>query len=118
MMLNCHPRNFENFKDITPKDALDYSRQVLNTTEPPHWAKFEYDIIKVRKDLIPSGAKLVEAYETDEEIIVCGEPEDEPDDLSSWSEEKQNEWYEKAHNCDLMGCGSFSHVIYRFNKNK
>jgi hypothetical protein len=72
-----------------------------------------YVEIKVLKYLIPEGARLVEAYETDHEIIVLGEPPDEPDGLS---DEEMSKWYEKAHNCDQMGCTTLSHVMYRFFK--
>jgi hypothetical protein len=68
-----------------------------------------FSIIKIENRLIPNGGKLVEAYETEKEIVVCGDPEDEP-------EEHDDSWYETSHNCDAMGCGGFSHVIYRFDK--
>lgn len=73
----------------------------------------DYEIIKVWKELIPKSGKLVEAYETEHEIIVMGTPEDEPEGLTK---EQMDDWYEKSHNCDAMGCGSLSHVIYRFCK--
>jgi hypothetical protein len=49
---------------------------------------------------IPVGAILRECYETDTEIVVCGEP-------------KEND---VSHNCDEMGCSSVNHVLYRFRK--
>ena len=49
---------------------------------------------------IPPNAILRECYETDTEIVVCGQPK--PNDAS--------------HNCDEMGCSSVSHVLYRFPK--
>ena len=52
--------------------------------------------IEIPDEFIPENAKLIEAYETDKEVIVIGEPE--------WVED---------HNCDQMGCGTLSHVIYR-----
>lgn len=58
----------------------------------------EHQIICIRQDTIRKGAKLVEAYETDEEIIVMGTPDDSDD-----------------HNCDAMGCG-WQHVMWRFKK--
>ena len=61
----------------------------------------EWRIVRVRKDMIPQGATLVEAYKTDREIIVMGQPP-EGDELT-----------EDGHNCDAMGCGTLSHVIYR-----
>ena len=65
----------------------------------------EWDTIRVPKNHIPRGARLIEAYETEREIIVLGEP---PDDEHKPEEEQ--------HNCDAMGCGSLSHVLYRFEK--
>ncbi len=56
----------------------------------------EYMIIP--KYMIPKGAHLVECYETETEIIVCGEVN------------------EQDHNCDQMGCSSVIHVRYRFAK--
>ena len=60
----------------------------------------EWCEICVRKDHVPNGARLVEAYVTTREIIVMGWPSQNDDD--------------ESHNCDAMGCGSVgSHVIYR-----
>lgn len=56
--------------------------------------------------VIPKSAKLVEAYETETEIVIVG---DIPDD-SHLPEDQQ-------HNCDMMGCTTLSHVRYRFKKN-
>lgn len=47
---------------------------------------------------IPNGAIFREAFETEDEVIVIGEPQDE------------------YHNCDEMGCSTLSHVLYRFPK--
>ncbi len=71
--------------------------------------KDNYETIRVRKDFIPTGAKLIEAYETETEIIICGTPEGEPENVD-------DDWYENSHNCDAMGCATLSHVIYRFTK--
>lgn len=60
----------------------------------------ETEKIEVAKNLIPTNAKLVEAYETNHRIIVMFGSEDLPED----------------HNCDQMGCGSFSHVKYILTK--
>jgi hypothetical protein len=76
-------------------------------------AESDYETISIRKDLIPKGGKLVEAYETANEIIVLGDPEDEPEGLS---ESAYNEWCERGHNCDAMGCPTIGHVMYRFVK--
>ena len=63
-----------------------------------------FETINVPKACIPNGSKLIEAYITEEEVVVCGEsPYDE--DLPE----------EEQHNCDEMGCGSLGpHVLYRF----
>ena len=60
----------------------------------------EWCEVRVRKDLIPKSAILVEAYLTDREVIVMGRPPESDDE-------------ETGHNCDAMGCGTLSHVIYR-----
>ncbi|MEO5366962.1 MAG: hypothetical protein H7831_11575 [Magnetococcus sp. WYHC-3] len=65
--------------------------------------KEKFSIIKVSKGQIPTGARLIEAYETEREYIILGTPPDE----SSLSAEE--------HNCDAMGC-SFSHVVARIPK--
>jgi hypothetical protein len=44
---------------------------------------------------VPKGAKLLEAWLRNGEIVVIGDPDEQPD-----------------HNCDAMGC-TFWHVIYR-----
>lgn len=56
--------------------------------------------IEIPNYLIPKNAKLVECYETEKEIIVIGEPNDD----------------DENHNCDFMGCSSINHVLYRFSK--
>lgn len=59
-----------------------------------------YQVISVHNDDIPKGAKLVECYETEKEIIVVGSPQsDDPE-----------------HNCDALGCSTLSHVLHRFDK--
>lgn len=60
----------------------------------------EFEIIKVPRRCIPKGAKLVEAYETQREIVVMGDPPEDDD----------------MHDCDALGCGSLGHVLYRFQK--
>ncbi len=50
--------------------------------------------------MVPKGAMFRECWETDTEIIVVGWPEDD----------------DESHNCDVMGCSSVSHVLYRFQK--
>lgn len=57
----------------------------------------EWCEVRVRKDLIPKGATLVEAYLTEKEIVVMGQPKED----------------DENHNCDAMGCGTLSHVLYR-----
>ena len=46
----------------------------------------------------PGGAQLRECYETESEIIVLGEPEDDD------------------HDCDIMGCSTCFHVRHRYKK--
>jgi hypothetical protein len=58
----------------------------------------ECEEIIIPKYMIPEGAHLVECYETETEIIVCGEPQ------------------VPEHNCDQMGCSSINHVRYRIYK--
>jgi hypothetical protein len=70
-------------------------------------AEEDYEVIRIRKDCIPSGGRLVEAYETNTEIIVCGDP---PSEYPEGTPE--DDW----HDCDAMGCGTLSHVIYRLRK--
>ena len=53
--------------------------------------------VRVPTALIPEGAQLIEAYRTPEEYIVLGEPGDM-----------------EGHNCDVMGCATFSHVLWRW----
>lgn len=57
----------------------------------------DYEIIRVRKNCIPRGARLTEAYVCAGVLLLIGDvaPNDE------------------EHNCDAMGCGSLSHVIFR-----
>lgn len=76
-------------------------REIVITFNPE---KVSY--ILVEKWGIPEGAQLVEAYETATQIVVCGIPNEEPDDMPD----------EQRHNCNYMGCSSVSHVLYRFNK--
>jgi hypothetical protein len=64
-----------------------------------------HEVISVHKRAIPANSHLVEAYETDTEIVVCGEPPNE----------NEGE-YPADHDCDFMGCASLSHVVYRFDK--
>ena len=61
----------------------------------------EWCEVRVRKDFVPKGAMLVEAYLTEREVIVMGFPPESDDE-------------ETGHNCDAMGCGSTGgHVLYR-----
>jgi len=96
--------------EVSLQDVLDYASEVTKSH-----VEYEYISMRVRKDSIPIGGKLVEAYETDKEIIVIGEPEEEPADLDLWPEEKKNKWHAFAHNCDRMSCGN-KHVLFRFRK--
>ena len=75
--------------------------------------KTEYQTISIPKDCIPKGGQLIEAYETETHFIILGDPSDEPEGLS---EAEIEQWYETAHSCDAMGCGTLSHVLYRIPK--
>ena len=55
--------------------------------------------IEVDEVQIPEGARLVEAYETSTQIVVCGDVDAD----------------DETHSCDAMGCG-FGHVTHRFDK--
>jgi hypothetical protein len=66
------------------------------------------EVVFVERRYIPEGGRLVEAYETPREIVVCGEP---PQALGGFDESD-----ETAHNCDALGCSTISHVVYRFAK--
>jgi len=50
-------------------------------------------------------APIGQAFDAGHEIVIVGVPKsDVPEDSPEF------------HNCDAMGCGSFSHVLYRFPK--
>ncbi len=85
---------------MTIDEALLYIEQHKTKERIDEAKKFldEHQIICIRQDTIRSGAKLVEAYETDEEIIVMGQPTEDDN-----------------HNCDAIGCG-WGHVMWRFKK--
>jgi hypothetical protein len=51
---------------------------------------------RVDENGVPAGWTRVEAYTDGRRLVVLGEPEEG-----------------EAHNCDAMGCGSFSHVVAR-----
>lgn len=87
MVPECDYREPE--KPVPPSDKQD-----LTVDQ----AEEERATISVEKRFIPKGARLVEAYISETgEIIVVGEPNPE----------------DENHNCDEMGCSTFSHVIYR-----
>jgi len=50
---------------------------------------------------VEMGYKTHNAYETETQVIVCGDPGDN-----------------ENHNCDEMGCTSVSHVLFRFDKDE
>lgn len=62
-------------------------------------------ITKVPRDQVPENATPVEAYETATHWIILGTPSEEEDENSP-----------RYHDCDTMGCGTFSHVIARLPK--
>lgn len=79
---------------------LDSMAETVDT-QPTEWIPVpDKQTISVPLSLIPQGAKLVEAYETTNSITVMFGPGEEIPDF---------------HNCDEMGCGSFSHVKYRLS---
>lgn len=80
---------------------MDRAQELEMSCENPN----NCQIIKVDKRFIPNGAELIEAYETEKGYIILGEPNDIED-------EKHPEY----HNCDDMGCATFSHVILRIEK--
>ena len=53
-------------------------------------------------DGIPEGWVKLTAYTNGNQLVVCGNPHDDP-------EGNENEW----HDCDQMGCGSGDHVLFR-----
>jgi len=65
--------------------------------------KDSHFVICVEKRFVPEGAQLVECYETAREFVICGDPE-----------EGEDEHGNPIHNCDEMGCCTFSHVVARF----
>ena len=50
---------------------------------------------------VPEGYEPVEAYRKGDRLVVIGEPLDTGDCDNP-----------HAHNCDEMGCGSWSHVVF------
>lgn len=68
--------------------------------EPKEPVEIPKECLIVEKRRIPKDAKLVECYETNSQYVIIGEVDDE----------------DESHNCDEMGCGSFSHVVARFKK--
>lgn len=99
-------------KDAVAKARREESRKVskqyqkliqetiLPNAEKRWWGNLRRDneCVIVEKRLIPKEGELVEAYLTERECIVVGFPDEN----------------DEEHNCDEMGCGTFSHVIYRF----
>lgn len=90
---------FMSLRDRIPQEHLTELNN-LPTQEPAvNIARedAEYETIRVLKHCIPRNARLVEAYECGGVLLLMGNvaPNDE------------------EHNCDAMGCGSMSHVIYR-----
>lgn len=63
-------------------------------------ARANYAILKVPKFMIPEGSTLTECYETENEWVILGTPDND----------------DESHNCDAMGCCTFSHVIARVSK--
>lgn len=64
--------------------------------------------MELADEKIPDGFWKIEAYTNGYQIVVVGTPLGE-DELGF----AYDEWDEWAHDCDRMGCGTFSHVIAR-----
>lgn len=98
----------EELRDLAGNlDSLEYASLLdlfADCAERMEEDRERYEIIKVEKSTIPQGAVLIEAYETDKEYLIVGQPK---------NEEGLPE--EGRHNCDEMGCGC-CHIIRRFSK--
>lgn len=60
--------------------------------------------VKVEKRFIPEGWELIEAYKSHAGYILI----DDPNDI-------EDENHPEYHNCDAMGCSTFSHVALRIS---
>ncbi|MFA5299873.1 MAG: hypothetical protein WC389_16940 [Lutibacter sp.] len=90
------------FKPITCPKCRSAYWDITKIKEANTMAKIE-----IPDRFIPSGAKLIEAYEYDDEFVIIGEPPNEyPEDYPE----------DRKHNCDFLGCGSLSHVLLRIDK--
>jgi hypothetical protein len=97
----CDKSNFCNVVDYQRSVITKQEKNMRNLMDAIRACSDKnYSVIKVHNDFIPKNAKLVECYETDKEIIVCGDPKED----------------DENHNCDFMRCSSVSHVLYRFKK--
>lgn len=86
-------------RDRIPKEHVPELHNMAPSAEPS-WERLreesKYEVIRVRKDTIPKGLRLVEAYVTENNLlVVLGQPADD----------------DESHNCDAMGC-RFCHVIH------
>lgn len=90
----------------TPVAAIEgnYRDKLKNAKDFWGLRPSDYEVIRVPKRLIPTGAQLVECYETKDEFIILGHPDSHAADDES------------GHNCDQMGCSSVFHVIARYSK--
>ncbi len=86
-------------RDRIPQERLPELHN-LPTEEPRsniEREEAEYQTIRVRKDCIPKGAQLVEAYVCAGALLLLGNVAEN----------------DEEHNCDMMGCSTLSHVIHR-----
>ena len=95
--LECREHNISDF--LEEQDVKNNIRKVFDERKDNIVGQDTYQEIKIPERMIPKGSELVECYMTDKEIIVIGMPNSD----------------DESHNCDEMGCGSLSHVIYRFD---
>lgn len=87
-------------KEEIKKNIANVFAERRDKKERKEWED-TFQEIKVPNSMIPKGVRLMECYLDKNQIIVC-------DDVDSEDE---------THNCDQMGCSTFSHVKYRFNIN-
>lgn len=89
-------------QDLTPSSARarDLWTQAVEHEVKKRMAQYfneEHMILRVPRSCVPEGALLAECYETTNQFIIIGTVESD----------------DEEHNCDVMGCGTLSHVIAR-----
>lgn len=86
----------------TNDEVIRFFYDILGmSSQPDKFIEKEPETVKVeiRTQDIAEGAKLMECYRTDNQIIVCGCVGEG----------------DESHDCDEMGCSFINHVVYRFN---